>query len=155
MIRKTAIVVGVGTAVLLGAAGTALASGSDTPPSASPAPSASAAPRAHKHQHRQFRGEYAQWTTFDKTTNTATVHHAIRGTISTVSSTSVSIKAADGATQTFAVGNGTKVHVKGDRKPDPGSMGQVKVGDRAAVVGTGSDTFTATHVLDRGATSQG
>lgn len=146
MIRKTAIAVGIGTAVLLGAAGTAFAAESDTAATTTPA----AAAAHHHHGHRLFRGEYGTWTSFDKKTNIATVHDAIRGTVSAVSSSGITVKAVDGTSETFAVGTATKVHAKGDSKTSPGTIAQVKVGDRAIVLGTGQSTFTATHVIDRG-----
>ncbi len=165
MIRKTAIAVGVGAALLVAAAGTAFAAESapTNPPTAAPtaalttaptsAPTAAptASPAGHGDAHRLFRGEYAQWTTFDPKTNTSTVHDAIRGSVTAVSSSSITVKAADGTAQTYAVGADTKVHAKGDTKAAPGTIGQVKVGDRTVVVGTGQGSFTATHVLDRGA----
>lgn len=147
MIRKTAIAVGIGTAVLLGVAGTAFAAETDTPSTS--APTATAA-HAHHHAHRLLRGEYGTWTTFDKKTNTATVHDAIRGSVSAVSPTAITVKALDGTSETYTVGTGTKVHAKGDSKTSPGTIGQVKVGDRAIVLGTGQGTSTATHIIDRG-----
>ncbi len=141
MIRKAAIALGVGTAVLLGGAGTALAVTSDSTPAA-PAP----APAAHG-EHARLRGEYGQWTTFDATTRVTTVHDVVRGTAGAVSPTSVTVRAADGSTKTYAVDGSTKVHVKGAA----GTIDQVEVGDRVVVLGTGTDSLTATHIGDRGA----
>lgn len=149
MMRKTAIVIGIGTAVLLGAAGTAFAAESDTAVTTAPA-ATSTAPAHHHHGHRIVRGEYGTWTTFDKKTSTATVHEAIRGTVGAVSSSGITVKAADGTSETYTVGTGTTVHVKGDTKTSTGTIAEVKVGDRAIVVGTGQGTFTATHVVDGG-----
>lgn len=156
MIRKTVIAAGIGTLVLLGAAGTAFAAESDATPT-TPAPAATPGSAGHttgrahhQHAHRTFRGEYGTWTTFDAKTDAATVHDAIRGTVGAVSSSSITLKAADGTSQTYAVDAGTKVHAKGDTKTDPGAIGQVKVGDRAVVLGTGQGTPTATHVRDHG-----
>ena len=68
-----------------------------------------------------------------------------------VSATSITIKAADGTSETYAVTSATKVHVKGEAKGTKGTIGQVKVGDQAGVVGVGTSVKTATAVIDRGA----
>lgn len=146
MIRKTAVAVGIGAVVLVGAAGTAVAAESNA---TTPTPATLTAD--HHRASRVFRGEYAQWTTFDQKTNTSTVHDAIRGSVTAVSPSSITVKAGNGTAQTYAVGTDTKVHTKGGANANPAAIGQVKVGDRAVVVGTGQGTFTATHVLDRGA----
>ena len=104
-----------------------------------------------KHHHEAFRGEYAQWTTYDAKTKADVVHDGIKGSVSAVSPTSVTVKAKDGTSETFAVSSDTKVSVKGDAKGTAGSIGQVKVGDRVELVGTGKTSFTATHLRDHGA----
>ena len=76
------------------------------------------------------------------------VHDAVGGTVTAVSPTSITVKAADGFSGTFVVGSSTKVHVKGTK---PATIANVKVNDRAVVAGTKSgSTVTATQVLDAG-----
>jgi len=106
-----------------------------------------------RHHHREplRRAEHAQWVTHDKKTNTNITHDEIRGTVTTVSATSISVKAADGTTETYSVSSATKVHAKGDTKTSPGTISQVKTGDEAIVIGTGPTNFAAIHILDRGA----
>ena len=101
-----------------------------------------------------FPGDYAQWTTFDAKTNTSTVHDGIRGQVTAVSPTSITVKAAGGTSQTFAVDTNTAVRTGGGSKDKRGMTGQVKVGDQAVVVGTGQSTFTATLIAERGTPQQ-
>jgi hypothetical protein len=152
MLKKTVIATGVGAAVLLGGGGAALAA---TSSSAAPQPvSTSTSKIAHKHKHKDhekiFRGEYAQWRTYDAKTKTSITHDGVRGTVKAVSATSISITAKDGTVKTYLLTSGTKVHAKGDTKAKPGTISQVKVGDRGEVIGIGTTTMTATHVIDRG-----
>jgi hypothetical protein len=91
--------------------------------------------------------EHGEWTTRDKS-GTDVVHDAVGGTVTAVSGTSITVKAADGFSETFAVGSSTKVHVKGTT---PATISNVKVNDRAVVAGTkAGSTVTATQVLDAG-----
>ncbi len=88
--------------------GRAVAAESDTTP-ATPTPTAGptsatphhaephgTAPPRGRHANVAFPGEFAQWTTFDAKTNTSTVHDGIRGQVSAVSATSITVKAANG-----------------------------------------------------------
>jgi hypothetical protein len=93
-----------------------------------------------------FPGEYAQWTTFDAKTNTSTVYNGIRGQVGAVSASSISVKASNGTSQTFAVDANTRVR---GGKGKSGGIGQVKVGDQVVVVGTGQGSSTAVQVNDR------
>ena len=175
MWKKIAVIGGF-CAVALGIGGVALASSGTAPSTAAPgvaaaagtgaaAPSTGAGTAEGKHQKGEqgkrtegirktllaSRVLHAEWVTKDHRTGTLVTHHAIRGTVSAVSSTAITVKAADNTTQTFAVTATTKVHVKGGKKGTPGTIGQVKVGDQAGVLGTGTGAVTATHVIDRGA----
>jgi Domain of unknown function (DUF5666) len=154
MIRKTVLAVGIGAVVVLGAAGTAVAAQSDstqatptpsTTAAATPTPAPSAGRGGHQRVNLNFPGEYAQWTTFDAKTNTSTVYNGIRGQVGAVSASSISVKASNGTSQTFAVDANTRV--RGTGKSD--GIGQVKVGDQVVVVGTGQGSFTAVQVNDR------
>ena len=75
-------------------------------------------------------------------------HDAIRGQVTAVSATSITVKAADNVSETYAVTSSTKVRSRADGKGKAGSIGEVKSGDAVIVLGTGSGTLTATHVLD-------
>ena len=161
MIRNTVLAAGIGAVVLLGATGAAVAAESDTTPATptpsarphlghAPTPSPTAQPhRDGRHANVAFPGEFAQWTTFDAKTNTSTVHDGIRGQVSAVSATSITVKAANGTAQTFAVDANTAVRARG------GTISQVKVGDQVVVVGTGQGSLTATQVDDHAMSSGG
>jgi hypothetical protein len=91
--------------------------------------------------------EHGEWVTRDKSGADVT-HDAVGGTVTAVSASSITVKATDGFSETFAVGSSTKVHVKGAK---PATIANVKVSDRAVVAGTKSgSTVTATQVLDAG-----
>lgn len=108
---------------------------------------------AGKHKKRASLGQrlartsHATWVTKDKKTGKFVTHDAVRGAVAAVAAGTVTIKATDGTSETFVVTGSTKVRVNGST----GALGQVKVGDRVAVVGTGSGPMTATRVVDRGA----
>ncbi|MBV9920980.1 MAG: hypothetical protein JOY78_09050 [Pseudonocardia sp.] len=164
MWKKVLAAGGVG-AVIIGSGGAALAaSGSPTSPSPSAStPSATSrtstgkssdntATGKRRHDRNPLlRAEHAQWVTHNKKANTSVTHDEIRGTVTAVSPASISVTAADGTTQNYTVASATKIHAKGDTKTTPGTIGQIKVGDRATVIGTGSTSRTATHILDHGA----
>lgn len=157
MNRRTIIITAAAAVALVGGAGAAVAAGTDGTSGSTPSATATSSPttgatgtKAH-HHGTAFRGEYAQWTTYDAKSKADVVHDGIRGSVSAVSPTSITVTAKDGKAETFAVSGTTKVGVKGDAKGTAGSIGQVKVGDRVVVVGTGSGSYAATHVSDRGA----
>ncbi|MEO6501479.1 MAG: hypothetical protein ABIQ09_06155 [Jatrophihabitantaceae bacterium] len=179
--------------VVLGAGTAALATSGASSPSASTAPSASNAPsapgkstapgaaapdkaapngaarraKAHKPALRALgRALHAEWVTPDRDNENAFVtHHAIRGEVTSVSATSITVKALDGVTQTYAVTSDTKVHL---RKNVPGqgkgpanggrgnglgggvagSISDVHTGDKVAVTGTVTGSLTAQHIVD-------
>lgn len=159
MWKKIAVATVLSTTII-GSGGAALAaSSSDSTPAPAPAsttgvlstPNArGTTAKAHRHHHdRLTHSLHAQWVTPGKKTNTDVTHDEIKGTVAAVSATSITVKASDGVTQTYTVASGTKVHAKGDTKANPGTIGQVKTGDQAIVVGTGTSTLTAGHVVDR------
>ena len=166
MWNKIAIAAGAG-AVLLGGGAAAIAaaasadtsgSGTASSPSAGPSSGASA-PAKPGHPGRGLRlggafgrFEHAEWVSKDGTANVT--HDAIHGTVSSVSATSISVKASDGYSLTFTVNADTKVRVRdasgaGKRAGKAGTIGDVKTGDNVLVSGikTGS-TVAAKHVLD-------
>lgn len=150
MLIKTVIATGVGAAVLLGggAALAATASASASPHSSASSPSATSTYTHRHHQKHAFRGEYGQWTSYDAKTKASITHDGVRGTVSAVSPGSVSVKAKDGTVKTYLINASTKVH--GGTKTQPATISQVKTGDHAVVIGTGTSTLTATHIYDNG-----
>jgi hypothetical protein len=151
MLRKI-VIAGSAAAVVLGAGTAALAaSGSSTTPSAPGSSTAAAAAKAGGHLKRAElkRALHASWVTRDGKNSTSFVtHDAIRGQVTAVSATSITVKAADNVSQTYAVTSTTKVHSRADGKGKAGTISEVKSGDLVAVLGTGSGTLTATQVLD-------
>lgn len=153
---KKVLVVGGTTAAIVGAGTAALAvTGSGSP---TPTPSASSSAGAH---HQKARGHGAEalrhglhgtLTVKDaKATGGFQTFDAIRGTVTAVSPTSITVKAADGVSETYVVTANTAVHLKADGKSkgQTGQIGKVADGDAVGVLGTGTTTLTATHVIDR------
>jgi hypothetical protein len=166
MWKKIAVAGGVGAAVL-GVAAAALAeSGSTSSPTtagsgspASPPSSSTSAPKPAKHtagqrvalRLRNF--EHAEWVTRDRAKNVDVTHDAIRGSVTSVSSTAISVKATDGFSLTYTVNGDTKVAERENGKGSgkKGQIGDVKTGDNVVVTGVKAGTaLTAAHVLDTG-----
>lgn len=149
--RVALAVAGVAAAGVIGTAGvaaaTAPASGSTPAPTASAPSSGSAAPQAgdrrEKLKHRALaRGMHGEWVVKGKDGKPVTLV-SVRGTVTAVNGTSVTVKAEDGFTATFIATADTKV-----RGHDVDSMSEVKVGAEGAVVGVKSGgTITARAVL--------
>ena len=74
---------------------------------------------------------HAQWTTAN-----GEDHAAIRGTVTAVSAHALVIRAKDGTSQSWQVGDSTKVRVLGDDHPGLDKLSDVKVGDQALAAGT-------------------
>jgi hypothetical protein len=184
MLKK--IVLAASAAVVVLGAGTAAlaASGSNSPSSAAPsssahpsdpgnsaAPGKSAAPdrpgaagrgKGHRPKLRALgRALHAQWVTRDRDdTNAFVTHDAIRGAVTAVSASSITVRAEDGVSQTYAITGSTKVHLRkgqpGNGQPGNGNGGgaagtisDVHTGDKVAVTGTGTTSLTAEHIVDR------
>ncbi len=179
-----AAIVGGGTAALAGsgshdvaaATPTAATPTAATPTASSTTASSSAQPNAAKNKragkHRQSvrlgRALHGTWVTKDAKSDAVVTHDAIRGIVSSVSPTSITVKAADGVSETYQVTSTTKVRKRaasttsqptpsqtpgrqtGGKKTKVGasSISAIKVGDQAVVVGTGTTTLTATHIVD-------
>jgi hypothetical protein len=152
----TAAVVGVGTAALATTGDTTSGSPTTTSTTASTAPTA---PSAAKHPgHPALRRAlgrrsvvHGQIVTQNPKTKQFVTHDVIKGSVSSVSPTSITVKAADNTSETFAVTSDTKVRTRTAGKPGSGkaaTIGDVKQGDTVAVVGTGSTTLTATQIVD-------
>lgn len=98
------------------------------------------------------RALHATWVTKNK--KGVVTHEAIRGEVTAVTATSVTVKAADGFSQTYTVGAGTTVLVRNlsatdqaGRRATASSMSAVKAGVRALVVGEGASTPSANRVV--------
>lgn len=158
MWKKIAVATVLGTTII-GSGGAALAASSSgstptpAPTSTSGTTAKGSTAKGHHHGDRLVRALHAQWVTHDKKKNTDVTHDEIKGMVTAVSATSITVKASDGVTETYTVGSATKLHAKGDSKTGPGTIAQVKTGDRAVVVGTGTSTLTATRVVDHGVPS--
>jgi uncharacterized protein YcfJ len=147
---KKVLISGAVGAAILGAGGTALAASGDSSPAPAPTSSSPSTHSGHAKAKAKVgtelrRALYGSLTTKGKDGKFVT-HDAIRGTVTAVSPTSITVKAADNTSETYAVTSTTKVR---DDKTSS-TIGAVKVNDVVGVLGTGSGTLTATHIIDRG-----
>jgi hypothetical protein len=165
---KQIVLAGSAAAVVLGAGTAALAASAasdSTPaatPSSQPAAPGSTAPNSSASKSKPAKGHkakaangplrnalHAQWVTRAGKGSTGFVtHDAIRGQVTAVSATSITVKAADNVSQTYAVTSATKVHTRAEAKGKSGTISEVHSGDRVVVSGTGTSTFTAVHIAD-------
>jgi hypothetical protein len=152
--RKLALgVAGVAAAAVLGTAGVAAA----TSETSTPTPAASSAPSSgsttspdkpgtdrkdKKHARRAVigRGLHGEWVVKGKDGKLVTLV-SIRGQVTAVGATSVTVKAEDGFTATFTVNSDTKVKGAVD------SMSDVKVGAKGAVVGVKTGNTTTARAV--------
>ncbi|MGH9060765.1 MAG: hypothetical protein ACRDZY_14815, partial [Acidimicrobiales bacterium] len=108
----------------------------------------SASPGQHGKRHPLLRrAVHGQIVTRDKDGRFVT-HDLIRGEVTSVSASEVSVKAADGTSQRYTVISSTKVRVRTSGKGAPGKITDVHVGDTVLVAGTGTGTLTAKHLVD-------
>ena len=152
---KTIAVTGA-TAAIIGGAGTAAvaATGTPTPPpvasvssSASDNSNASTTNTAKAGAVRRLRrAVHATWVSENKRTKTFTTHDAIRGQVTAVSPTSITVQAADNVIETYVLNSATKVHTRAEKTP--ASISDINGGDPVWVVGTGTTTLTAARVID-------
>ena len=152
------------TAATLGVGGVAMADASPTAPSASPSATATTNPGAaghrhgrpgahhgvhHKAGHLPRRALHAQWVT--RHGKAFVTHDAIRGQVTDVSTAAITVKAQDGSQETYAVTGATKVRMRMAGKAAPkaqaSSVSAIHVGDRVAVVGTGTSSLKATRIV--------
>ena len=143
---------GVTAAAIVGAGGTALAvSGSDTTAGTPGTATAAAATAKHgthaKGKDRLLRRmAHAQIVTKGK--GGFVTHDLIKGTVTAVSATSITVQAADKTSETFVVTSDTKVRVRSSGKGTASSIDKIAEGDQVLVAGTGTSTVTAKHVID-------
>lgn len=140
--KKIASAVGAGA--VAGALGISLAGGAFTAGAATPSPTAPAAgatakahtgAHAHKGEHKGHRkggelGRVEHGTGVVKTKTGFETISVDRGTVTAISPTAVSIKSADGTTETFVPVATSKYRVDGK----PATLSAVKVGDKAGTV---------------------
>lgn len=149
MLKKIAVAAVIGGAVLGAGTAALAASGGSTP---APSTSAAAGKTAthHKHHHAGLdiarHSAHATWVTDGK--KGVVTHDSINGTVTAVSATSITVKAKDGVSQTYAVGSSTGVKVRTDGKGAKGTISEIKTGDEAIVIGTGTSTLSAVHIID-------
>jgi hypothetical protein len=159
MWKKIAIA-GTAAAVIGGAGTAALAeSGSSSPATApvvaastsesasiAPAVTAAAAPKRNRPGLARLRKlQHGTWVTGDGTSTDVT-HDIIKGKVTVVSATSVTVQAADKTVETYTVNSDTKVHTRSKHKG--AAITDVKSGDEVVVVGTGTTSLIAAQVID-------
>jgi len=158
-----AVVLGAGTAALATAGhsspGPSASAASSAPGKAAPGglagPGAKGRGNGHRPELRALgRALHGQWVTRDRDNASAFVtHNAIRGEVTAVSAGSITVKAQDGFSQTYAVTDATKVRLrkgkpgKGQGAGAAGSIADVHTGDKVAVAGTGATSLTAQHIV--------
>lgn len=148
MYRKT-LIAGAAAAAIVGAGGTALAvSGSDTPSVPSAAPAAKSGHHALKLLGKGKLRRLAHGEIVLRGKDGFVTHDLIAGTVTAVSSTSITVQAADKTSETFAVTKDTKVRMRSNGSGAASSIDKVANGDHVLVAGTGTSTLTAKHVLD-------
>jgi hypothetical protein len=153
MYRKT-LIGGATAAAIVCAGGTALAlSGSAATPATPAAPHATTAAKAHQHQHGLFGGgkklrRLAHGQLVIRGKNGFVTHDLINGTVTAVSSDSITVSAADKTSETFVVTHDTKVRIRSNGKGSASSIDKIADGDHVLVVGTGTSTRTAKRVVD-------
>ena len=145
---RRVLVGGLTAASILGAGGTALAlTGSDGPSGSSAGSGARAGHHlGHGKARLLKRLQHAEIVT--KNAKGFVTHELIKGTVTDVSSTSITVQAADKTSETFTVNGDTKVRVRSGGKGAPSSIGKVAKGDQVFVGGVGASTPTAKHVID-------
>lgn len=160
MMKRTKVALVAGTAALAlagigGGVAFATGSGSAAPSprittaasvTSSDAPSASAAkPKAKRFRNVLARTEHGEVTLRAKTGDK--VFDLQRGVVTTVSSTSVTVKSKDGFTATYTVGSGTKVR----KQKQASAIADVHTGDRVGVLALHSgSTDTLRRLRDAG-----
>src|SRR5690349_9091882 len=94
---------------------------------------------------RMLRALHGTWVTESKAG--PVTHQAVRGDVTAVSGSSITVKAKDGFSLTFSVAGDTKVRARTAGKGTASTIGAVKVGSKALVVGLGATNPTARVVV--------
>jgi hypothetical protein len=147
MYRKM-LIGGVTVAVIVGAGSAALAlSGSDTT-SGTPV-TAAAADRPLLHGNGKWLRRVAHGEVVMRGTDGFVTHDFIVGTVTAVSPTSITVRAADKTSETYVVNGDTKVRIRVIGSGGSlSSIDKVAEGDHVVVAGTGTSTLTAKHIID-------
>lgn len=136
-----AAVLGIGTAALAGT------SGNPTPPGSGSASGRAAqhAHQGHRHQLHRLLRHVLHGAVTTKGADGYVTHSAVRGSVTAVSPTSITVKAADGFTETFALGADTRVRERtaGTSGAKSGTVSDVKSGDAVAVIGKAPEHSSA------------
>jgi hypothetical protein len=96
---------------------------------------------------RMLRALHGSWVTEGKTG--PVTHQAVRGEVTAVSGGSITVRAKDGFSLTFAVSGDTRVRARANRKGSDSTIGAVKVGSKALVTGVGATSPKARLVVFR------
>jgi hypothetical protein len=152
MYRKI-LVGGMTAAAILGAGGTALAlTGANAATDGTGKAASSTATGSPRAGHANGRARlfkhlsHGQIVTQGK--NGFVTHDFIKGTVTAVSATSITVQAADKTSETFVVNKATKVRLRSAGKGTASSIGKVAKGDQVILGGTGSSTRTAKRIVD-------
>ena len=137
----------IGIIGLLSATAVGVGTGAATSSSNSSPATAKQHPKIAALKHLVKNAEHGQLVTKGKD-GTFVTHDLIHGTVSAVSATSITIVAADKVSQTYVVTSDTKVRMRATKSAE--SIASVHKGDQVYVLGTGTSTFTAKHVIDLG-----
>lgn len=152
MYRKS-LIGGATAAAIVCAGGTALAlSGSDTPSATSGTTGTTSATAGRQHHglfgHGKLLRRLAHGEVVLRGKDGFVTHDVIAGTVTAVSSSAITVHAADGTSETFAVTKDTKVRVRSNGSGAPSSIDKVADGDHVFVAGTGTTTLSAKHIVD-------
>jgi hypothetical protein len=135
--RRTLAFGAVGVAALATAGGVAWAAGSARSPASAPhaAPVASSSPAPHNHRNgRRHRAGFAGRALHGQFTVERNGRPAVvdvqRGTVNSVTPTSLQVRSSDGFTATYALGGGSRIRQAGQ----PAAVSKVTVGSRVAVL---------------------
>ncbi|WP_375501836.1 hypothetical protein [uncultured Jatrophihabitans sp.] len=150
MYRKI-LVGGVTAAAILGASTAALATTGSASTGGTPSTNSAKSPNSTKQHSPLRRAVHAEITV--KTKKGYVTRDLIRGTVTAVSATSITVLAADKTSETYAVGKATKVVARAGTKgakPATSSISNVTKGRHVLVTGTGTSTLTAKRIVDLG-----
>ncbi len=154
MLPKRIIAVGVGAVVVAAGVtvgGVAAADSSTSTTHAKSTTTSTTATTSTRHHRRHplaRRALHGEFVVRGKGGEDVTVD-MVRGKVTAVSPTSITVAARDGYSATYAVTSKTRVHVRGQKGKQ--SISVVKTGDRAGVFATKTGTaLDARAVVDRG-----
>lgn len=137
------------TAACVGAGGTALAlDGASTPSSSTAAGSSGAPSHAAIKAGKLALGRISHGQFTVKRGTTFVTRDIANGTITRLSGPTLTVRAADGYTLTFVVNAKTKVRVRTAGHGTAGTLSALAVGDRVAVLGTGTGEPTANRIVE-------